>query len=377
MASICIKKKPQNTYPVNLIKAGEAALIPKYRMADDHDARVETEVAQLKKDIVRLGAINAEGQYEVPFGVLFDDEQGQQFYEAIVGTIKAAKKRGVVDAKGMIWLKGAHDKVPIKLLESPTASAPPEAPAASGREVPVETRASFESFWASDIRQGLQRVPLLKAMEAATAAVYEREHLVKVEDEALRSHMKAVVLESNMAGLEEFGDVWFQCIKAKMVRMTLCADWVLLAMALEESATGFDTYERALISGAARMLPPYHEFYLAYLAAVQDEAVVSAFKATPPPTSRADLYSSYTVNLIDAAAEGGFKALPFATHFAPSLGPVLVSFDTWISELAAAETTLGSTNTALSYCTLILHSHTVLSYCTLILYSHTVLSYCH
>ena len=90
-----------------------------------HQEQVDKEVEQLKKDIVRLGSINADGQYEVPFGVLFDDEQAQQFYEAIVGTIKAGKKKGVVDAKGMIWLKGAHDNVPIKLLEKPATEEPP------------------------------------------------------------------------------------------------------------------------------------------------------------------------------------------------------------------------------------------------------------
>ena len=90
-----------------------------------HQEQVDKEVEQLKKDIVRLGSINADGQYEVPFGVLFDDEQAQQFYEAIVGTIKAGKKKGVIDATGMIWLKGAHDNVPIKLLEKPAAEEPP------------------------------------------------------------------------------------------------------------------------------------------------------------------------------------------------------------------------------------------------------------
>lgn len=38
----------------------------------------------------------------VTFGELFDDEEGQQFFEAIVGTLRAAKKRGVVDFKGQV-----------------------------------------------------------------------------------------------------------------------------------------------------------------------------------------------------------------------------------------------------------------------------------
>lgn len=44
----------------------------------------------------------------VTFGKLFDDEEGQQFFEAIVGTLRAAKKRGVVYFKGQVR-KGFSD----------------------------------------------------------------------------------------------------------------------------------------------------------------------------------------------------------------------------------------------------------------------------
>ena len=47
-----------------------------------------------------------------------------------------------------------------------------------------------------------------------------------------QTQMRAVVLESNMAGIEEFGELWFVCIKAKMDRMTLCADRTQCCIAL-------------------------------------------------------------------------------------------------------------------------------------------------
>ena len=72
---------------------------------------MDEEVEQLKKDLVRLGRGNANGQYVVLFGTLFDDPKVEQFYEALLGTLKAAKKRGVVDFKGQMLLKGAHDHV--------------------------------------------------------------------------------------------------------------------------------------------------------------------------------------------------------------------------------------------------------------------------
>mmetsp|Transcript_51807 Transcript_51807/g.46504 ORF Transcript_51807/g.46504 Transcript_51807/m.46504 type:complete len:110 (-) Transcript_51807:34-363(-) len=79
--------------------------------------QVEKEIEHLVKFIKKLGKKNDKGQYVVTFGVLFDDPEGQQIFEAIVGTLKAAKKRKIIDFKGQILLKGAHDDVPIKLLK--------------------------------------------------------------------------------------------------------------------------------------------------------------------------------------------------------------------------------------------------------------------
>ncbi|CAM9461553.1 unnamed protein product [Phaeothamnion confervicola] len=92
-------------------------------MADTN--QIDKEVEQLKKDITRLGSTQPDGRVGVTYGVLFDDEgkscnlAGQQFYEALMGTLRAAKKRGVVDYKGQMLLKGANDNVVIYLLIPP------------------------------------------------------------------------------------------------------------------------------------------------------------------------------------------------------------------------------------------------------------------
>ena len=57
------------------------------------------------------------GKPEVLFGELFDDDQVSNYYEALVGTLKAAKKRGLIDFKGQMLLKGAHDSVKITIIE--------------------------------------------------------------------------------------------------------------------------------------------------------------------------------------------------------------------------------------------------------------------
>mmetsp|Transcript_16686 Transcript_16686/g.29553 ORF Transcript_16686/g.29553 Transcript_16686/m.29553 type:complete len:90 (+) Transcript_16686:109-378(+) len=85
-----------------------------------HQETVDRECEELKKDVARLGEKNEAGQYQVEFGTLFDDDKAQQYYEAIVGTLKAARTKGFIDWKGQMLLKGAHDKVIITLLVEPT-----------------------------------------------------------------------------------------------------------------------------------------------------------------------------------------------------------------------------------------------------------------
>lgn len=52
--------------------------------------RLNNELQQLVKDIWRVGDSD---KPEVPFGVLFDDDDVQQHYEGLAATLKAAKKR--------------------------------------------------------------------------------------------------------------------------------------------------------------------------------------------------------------------------------------------------------------------------------------------
>ena len=78
---------------------------------------VEREIGHLKRFIRKLGTQNDKGQYVVTFGVLFDDDEAANTFEAIVGTLKAAKKRKIISFKGQMLLKGAHDNVKITLLK--------------------------------------------------------------------------------------------------------------------------------------------------------------------------------------------------------------------------------------------------------------------
>lgn len=77
---------------------------------------VDKEVQLLQEEIRRLGEADEDGRIAVKFGVLFHDERCANLFEALVGTLRAAKKRGVVDYEGQLLLQGVHDDVRVVLI---------------------------------------------------------------------------------------------------------------------------------------------------------------------------------------------------------------------------------------------------------------------
>ncbi|KAL1770512.1 hypothetical protein HispidOSU_031448 [Sigmodon hispidus] len=78
---------------------------------------VDHEVNLLVEEIHRLGSKNADGKLSVKFGVLFRDDRCANLFEALVGTLKAAKRRKIVTYTGELLLQGVHDDVDIVLLQ--------------------------------------------------------------------------------------------------------------------------------------------------------------------------------------------------------------------------------------------------------------------
>ncbi|XP_034383855.1 costars family protein ABRACL [Cyclopterus lumpus] len=78
---------------------------------------VDHEVKLLVEEIQRLGSKGADGQTRVKFGVLFNDDRCANIFEALVGTLRAAKKRKVINFEGELLLQGVHDNVDIVLLQ--------------------------------------------------------------------------------------------------------------------------------------------------------------------------------------------------------------------------------------------------------------------
>ncbi|KAI3525536.1 hypothetical protein L2E82_01885 [Cichorium intybus] len=78
---------------------------------------VDDEIEQLREEIKRLGHKESDGSYKVTFGVLFNDDRCANIFEALVGTLRAAKKRKIVTYDGELLLQGVHDNVEIILKD--------------------------------------------------------------------------------------------------------------------------------------------------------------------------------------------------------------------------------------------------------------------
>jgi hypothetical protein len=57
------------------------------------------------------------GLPETTFGVLFNDDRCANIFEALVGTLRAAKRKKIVAYEGELLLQGVHDNVKIRLLQ--------------------------------------------------------------------------------------------------------------------------------------------------------------------------------------------------------------------------------------------------------------------
>jgi len=85
-------------------------------VATEAAAGVEKDIHELVQFIKKLGTAK-DGVYTVTFGVLFKDEKLQDTLESLAGTLKAAKKRGIIKYERELLLQGSGDNEVITLIK--------------------------------------------------------------------------------------------------------------------------------------------------------------------------------------------------------------------------------------------------------------------
>lgn len=86
---------------------------------------VDHEVLLVQWHIARLGKLQADGTYTITFAEFFNDEVVEQIFESLVGSLKAAKRRGIVDFPGQMLLMPTHKDV-VLVLKQPLPEGTPE-----------------------------------------------------------------------------------------------------------------------------------------------------------------------------------------------------------------------------------------------------------
>ena len=102
-------------FPVPLKEGEERKEEEARRRMSNYD--VDKEVELVQQHMTRLAKKQADGTYAITFGEFFADSQVEQTFESLVGSLKAAKKRGVINFPGQMLLMPTHKDVVITLLK--------------------------------------------------------------------------------------------------------------------------------------------------------------------------------------------------------------------------------------------------------------------
>ncbi|KAA8495154.1 Costars family protein [Porphyridium purpureum] len=79
--------------------------------------KVEEEIKHVIHFIKTLGKQNDKGQYELTFGDYFKSDDVQNTLENPFATLKAAKKRKIIDFEGEMLWQGQNDSTVLTLLD--------------------------------------------------------------------------------------------------------------------------------------------------------------------------------------------------------------------------------------------------------------------
>lgn len=80
------------------------------------DYDVDREVQLIVENMQRVGKQQPDGSYVTTFGEFFNDPVVEQTFESLVGSLKAAKRRGVLKFQGQMLLMPTHKDVVLTLL---------------------------------------------------------------------------------------------------------------------------------------------------------------------------------------------------------------------------------------------------------------------
>lgn len=164
-------------------------------MAAESTSVVNDDIVLLREAIKRI----SNGGNSVTYGELAKDESVEQTFEALLGTLKASRKRGLITFEGELLLLGQHDDVPITLVDDGEADEEAAAPAQA--EVSTADTSADVGEVAADTATTpeVAEPPLVEEAPVEEAAVEEAPAVVSEEppDEATDAPARPELHEAN------------------------------------------------------------------------------------------------------------------------------------------------------------------------------------
>lgn len=193
--------------------------------------------------------------------------------------------------------------------------------------------------------QELKRVPLLKKLDEISGVAFQEFIDRSSHDQQKKDLIKRVVFESNFSGIEDGSAMFFEALRHKCLRQSICRSLIETSLSQSDGG-GFSPFEATLISQCARISEAYDSYYMSWLKAVQDPIFVTAIKDEHDASKRnreklGDAFlSPYTI-IRARLAFGGFDFIvePYSVFFENTLPPVLAAFDGAVAALKAVTST--------------------------------------
>lgn len=189
--------------------------------------------------------------------------------------------------------------------------------------------------------RGLRRVQLLKEIERLTGQAFlarlGTDELGCPRLPELRKQAEKVIFKSDLAGIQEGSEKWFELMKAKQARMSLTRDCILFALEGElEEKCGFEAFDRALICGSTRISQAYDEYWNVWMRACIHSDLKKAIDTVDEKEHPPLLKSPYTMIRVSTGtvAKTELTVEPYAVYLKDVLKPVLSAFDNCIHALS-------------------------------------------
>lgn len=187
-------------------------------------------------------------------------------------------------------------------------------------------------------------IDLLKKIEEVTDDIFKThklylscQEILGKDKESIETVLRAV-LESNYEGIKEYSHKFYKLYTTSTIKQKLTRKFIELA--LQESASGFNKFDRQLILHSINISSLYDKYYIKWAKAVRNskaaKKIVDMQKEDPDKLNHLvktnSLDNHYTIIKLTKGEE--FENIPYSIYFKQDIAQICKAFEKTTSELS-------------------------------------------